>query len=163
MPRRGNNTYRASQQPCAYACTQCACDGACRRQRLVSAYPEAARCALSSLPCFSPISLPTISSSSSPGALRPIVHVVFLSSPLDLSSLPASLFFPLLPSLFPSVETTVECTTTLPRPSLLSSARALPLSSPSLSLPSSAPSAPSASHVDRGAAPRVIATRRTFQ
>lgn len=86
--------------------------------------------------------------------LRPIVHVVFLSSPLGL---PASLFFPSLPSLFLSVETTVECTTTLPRPSLLSSARALPLSSPSSSLPSSA------SHADRGAAPRVIATRRTFQ
>lgn len=66
-------------------------------------------------------------------------------------------FFPSRPSLSPSVGTTVECATTLPRPSpLVSSARrALPLSSPSLS-PSS-----TSRHVDRGTATtRVIATYR---
>jgi len=103
---------------------------------------------LLSLPCSFPVSLSlslslflalSVSLSLSP------YHLSLLQSPAPhrprrLPFFPLSFFFPSLPSLFPSVETTVECTTTLPRPSsLLSSARVLPLSFPSL--PSFAPSA----------------------
>lgn len=122
-----------------------------------------------SLPTYSPLLV-------SSNTLRPLV---FLSSLTLLSSFPRLLSLSLSPSRFsfsrslsallPSVETTIECTTTtLLRSSLLSSALVLPLSSSSSRASPSSASSHVYVYVDHEAAPRVIseisATRyRTFQ